>query len=108
MRNESRLSQAGRFHKQLWLVMHRLSIITLNVRGILNSSRKRRAIFRQFDNENASLIFLQETYSSNNQENLWSSEWGSKIHFCHSSKHSKGVAILLNPKIQDTKLCMFQ
>ena len=88
--------------------MHRLSIITLNVRGILNSSRKRRAIFRQFDNENASVIFLQETYSSNNQENLWSSEWGSKIHFCHSSKHSKGVAILLNPKIQDTKLCMFQ
>ena len=101
MRNGSRLSQAGRFHKQSWLVMHRLSFITLNVRGI-NSSRKRRAIFRQLHNKNASVIFLQETYSSNNQEKLWSSEWGSKIHFCHGSKHSKGVAILFNPKIQVT------
>ena len=75
--------------------------ITLNVRGI-NSLRKRRAIFRQLHNKNASVIFLQETYSSNNQEKLWSSEWGSKIHFCHGSKHSKGVAILFNPKIQVT------
>ena len=87
--------------------MHRLSFITLNVRGI-NSSRKRRAIFRQLHNKNASVIFLQETYSSNNQEKLQSTEWGSKIHFCHGSKHSRGVAILSNPKIQDTKLCMFQ
>ena len=101
MRNGSHLSQAGRFHKQSWLVMHRLSFSTLNVRGI-NSSRKRRAIFRQLHNKNASVIFLQETYSSNNQEKLWSSEWGSKIHFCHGSKHSKGVAILFNPKIQVT------
>ena len=67
MRNGSHLSQAGRFHKQSCLVMHRLSFITLNVRGI-NSSRKRRAIFRQLHNKNASVIFLQETYSSNNQE----------------------------------------
>ena len=65
MRNGSRLSQAGRFHKQLWSVMH--SFITLNVRGI-NSLRKRRAIFRQLHNKNASVIFLQETYSSNNQK----------------------------------------
>ena len=81
--------------------MHRLSFITLNVRGI-NSSRKRRAIFRQLHNKNASVIFLQETYSSNNQEKLWSNEWGSKIHFCHGNKHSKGVAILFSPKIQVT------
>ena len=101
MRNGSRLSQAGRFHKQLRLVMQRLSFITLNVRGI-NSSLKRRAIFRQLHNKDASVIFLQETYSSNNQEKLWSSEWGRKIHFCHGSKHSKGVAISFNPKIQVT------
>ena len=69
-------------------VMHRLSFSTLNVRGI-NSSRKRRGIFRQLHNKNASVIFLQETYSSNSQEKLWSSEWGSKTHFCHGSKHSK-------------------
>ena len=78
--------------------MHRLSFFALNVRGI-NSSRKRRAIFGQLHNKNASVIFLQEMYSSNYQEKLWSSEWGSKIHFSHGSKHSKGVAILFNPKI---------
>lgn len=82
-------------------MLRKLSFITLNVRGI-NSSRKRRAIFRQLHNKNASIIFLQETYSSNDQERLWSNEWGSKIHFCHGSKHSKGTAILFNPKLQIT------
>ena len=74
-----------------------LSLITLNVRG-LNSSRKRCAIFRQLHHKNASIIFLQETYSTNNLEKVWSNEWGNKIYFCHGSKHSKGVAILFNPK----------
>ena len=78
--------------------MDKLSLITLNVRG-LNSSRKRRAIFRQLHHKNASIIFLQETYSTNNLEKVWSNEWGSKIYFCHGSKHSKGVAILFNPKL---------
>ena len=77
----------------------KLSLITLNVRG-LNSSRKRRAIFRQLHQKNASIIFLQETYSTNNLEKVWSNEWGSKIYFCHGSKHSKGVAILFNPKLR--------
>ena len=79
--------------------MDKLSLITLNVRGI-NSSRKRRAIFRQLHRKNASIIFLQETYSTNNLEKAWSNEWGSKIYFCHGSKHSKGVAILFNPKFR--------
>ena len=99
MCNGSHLSQAGLFHKQSCLVTHRLSFITLSVRGI-NSLWKRWTIFRQLYNKNTSVIFLQETYSSNNQEKLWSSEWDSKIHFGHGSKHSKGVAILFNPKIQ--------
>ena len=77
--------------------MDKLSLITLNVRG-LNSSRKRRAIFRQLHHKNASIIFLKETYSTNNLEKVWSNEWGNKIYFCHGSKHSKGVAILFNPK----------
>ena len=79
--------------------MGKLSFITLNVRG-LNGSRKRRAIFRQLHNKKSSVIFLQETYSSVSEENNWSTEWGSKIYFCHGSKHSKGVAILFNPKLK--------
>ena len=78
--------------------MHKLSFVSLNVRG-LNASRKRRAIFRQLHNRRASVIFLQETYSSPDQEKIWSNEWGSKIYFSHGSKHSKGVAILFNPKL---------
>ena len=31
---------------------------------------------------------------------MWSNEWGSKIYFCHGSKHSNGVAILFNPKLR--------
>ena len=31
---------------------------------------------------------------------MWSNEWGSKIYFCHDSRHSKGVAILFNPKFR--------
>ena len=29
---------------------------------------------------------------------MWSNEWGRKNYFCHDGKHSKGVAILFNPK----------
>ena len=74
----------------------------------MNASRKRRAIFRQLHNKKASVNFLQETYSSANQEKNWSNEWGSKIYFCHGSKHSKGVAILFNPKLQVSVEIMVQ
>lgn len=87
--------------------MHKLSFVTLNVRG-LNASRKRRAIFRQLHNRRASVIFLQETYSSPDQEKIWSNEWGSKIHFSHGSKHSKGVAILFNPKLHVSSETLLQ
>ena len=49
------------------IIMNKLSFTTLNVRG-LNNSRKRRAIFRQLHINKYSIIFLQETYSSTEQE----------------------------------------
>ena len=79
--------------------MNKLSFTTLNVRG-LNSSRKRRAIFRQLQINKYSIVFLQATYSSTQQEKVWSNKWGSKVCFCHGSKHSKGVAILFNPRLK--------
>ena len=63
---------------------------------------KRRAIFRQLHTRKVSIAFLQETYSSKAQENIWSAEWGGKIYFNHGSKHSKGVAILFDPKLTVT------
>ena len=79
--------------------MNKLSFTTLIFRG-LNSSRKRRAIFRQLHINKYSIIFLQETYSSTEQEKVWSNDWGSKVYFCHGSKHSKEVAILFNPRLK--------
>ena len=63
---------------------------------------KRRAIFRQLHTRKVSIAFLQETYSSKAQENIWSAEWGGKIYFNHENKHSKGVAILFDPKLTVT------
>ena len=47
-------------------------------------------------------IFLQETYSEPNDENIWKSEWGGDIFFSHGSLHSRGVCILLNPSLNYT------
>ena len=77
--------------------MRKLSFITLNVRG-LNASRKTRAIFRQLHNKKASVIFLQETYNSPDQEKIWSNKWGSKIYFCHGSKHAQDAEFVWNGK----------
>ena len=39
--------------------------------------------------------FLQETYSTEETENLWKSQWPGEIYFAHGSIHSRGVAILI-------------
>ena len=62
-------------------------------------TKKRRAIFRQMHIRKASIAFLQETYSKAAQENIWKTEWGGKIYFNHGSNHSKGVAILFDPRL---------
>ena len=40
-------------------------------------------------------IFIQETYSSEENEKQWINEWGGHITFSHGTKHSKGSAILI-------------
>ena len=71
---------------------------SLNVRG-LNKSIKRRSIFRWLHNQNNHLTFLQETYSSKDCTKTWEAEWGGKVFFSHGTSHSKGVMILVNPKV---------
>ena len=41
---------------------------------------------------------LQETYSLEKDENLWTKDWGNQIIFSHGTCHSSGVAILLDKK----------
>ena len=69
-------------------------ILSLNVRGI-RSFDKRKALFHWLSKEESNIIFLQETYSTPEVENIWKSQWRGDIFFSHSSEHSRGVMILL-------------
>ena len=81
-------------------------IISLNVRG-LNSSKKRRKIFKWLHEQTAHCYFLQETFSTEKTVALWQSEWGGKVFYNHGSNHSKGVMILVKPKYQlEVKKCI--
>ena len=78
----------------------KFKIISLNVRGIRDQT-KRRSIFTYLKDQKANFYFLQETYSDVNDESIWQSEWGGKILFSHETHHSKGVCILLDPTINN-------
>ena len=73
--------------------MSDITIISLNVKG-LQSDRKRRDIFNNLRNKKSSLIFLQETHSSEKDEKRWTAEWGHKCFFSHGNTNSAGVMIL--------------
>ena len=75
-----------------------LSVVSLNVRGIREQT-KRRSIFSYLKDQRANVYFLQETYSEPADENMWKNEWGGKIFFSHGTNHSKGVCILINPSV---------
>lgn len=75
-----------------------LKIFSYNVRG-LGEKRKRLSIFRFLKANYKGIIFLQETHSTRNIENLWKGEWGGKIYFGHGTSKSNGVAILFPRQI---------
>ena len=75
------------------MVKDDLKIISYNVRG-LNNSRKRVSIYTFLKYWNCDIAFLQETYSSKDEEVKWVQDWGGSGVFVHGTKHSKGVAIL--------------
>ena len=68
-------------------------ILSLNVRGI-RSFDNRKALFHWLSKEKSNIIFLQETYSTPEVENIWKSQWRGDIFFSHGSEHSRGVMIL--------------
>ena len=67
--------------------------MSLNVRGI-RSFDKIKALFHWLSKEKSNIIFLQETYSTPEVENIWKSQWRGDIFFSHGSEHSRGVMIL--------------
>ena len=76
--------------------MKLIKILSLNVRGLRNHV-KRRALFLYLKNQKADFYCLQETFSLEEDEVIWASEWGGKILFSHGTKHSKGAGILQSP-----------
>ena len=84
------------------------SLLSLNVRE-LNDARKRRTIFTWLHHQSADIIFLQETCSTPEIENMWKNEWGGQFIFSHGIRHSRGVAICfkstLNFDIKTVKTC---
>ena len=78
-----------------------LKVSTLNVTG-LNKSCKQRQLFRWLHQQNAEVIFLQETYLSTQTIKIWENVWGGKICASHGSTHSRGVMIMFKPRLDVT------
>ena len=80
--------------------MTEVKLLSLNVRG-LQDSKKRRELFlwlKLNHKGSKSFILLQETHSKIEDELLWEKEWGSQILFSHGTSQSRGVVILF-PKV---------
>ena len=79
-----------------------IAVNSFNCRG-LSDSNKRNTIFNWLRSRHNGITMLQETHSVQSDENKWASEWGGDVFFSHGSRQSKGVAILIPPKM-GTKL----
>jgi len=75
-------------------------LVSLNVRGLC-SLNKRKAILMWLVKQKADIVFLQETYSSSEDENFWNTQWKGKMLFSHGSNHSKGTLVLIKQVCQD-------
>jgi exonuclease III len=76
----------------------KLNLISVNVRGI-HSYAKRMNVFQWLKKMKVDIIFLQETYSTKDNERFWKCQWDGKIFQAHGTNHSKGVAILIKKNV---------
>ena len=76
-----------------------LKIITLNVNGIAEKP-KRTNIFNYMRTLNADLYTLQETHNASDIDELnWAREWGGPVFWSRGTRHSRGVAIFVHPRL---------
>ena len=81
--------------------MLNLSLVTLNVNGIRNTTKRRR-IFQFCRLLRVDVILLQETHiSCESDVHLWSFEWGGGLFASFGSEKSCGTVILVSPKLVD-------
>ena len=70
-----------------------LNIISLNVRG-LREPVKRRSVF-EFYRKRCHILCIQETHSIQDDEKIWTAEWGGRVFFSHGNSNARGVAMLI-------------
>ena len=79
-------------------------LLSLNAWGI---GTLEKALFHWLSKDKAEIVFLQETYSSPDVENVWKTQWNGDLNFAHSSEHSRGVLILVKERLNfELKSCM--
>ena len=75
-----------------------VNIISLNVRG-LRDSQKRRTIFDYY-RKKCNILCIQETHSDEDSCQMWTNEWGGRGYYNHGEKNARGVAILIKKGMQ--------
>ena len=86
-------------------------ILSCNIRGIGDKAKRKKTFnFIKRNSSSKSIIFLQETHSTKQVENLWRHQWHGDMIFSHGRSNSKGCCIafrydleykLLSPEISD-------
>ena len=74
-----------------------LQIVTLNVRGIVDTV-KRRSILNYYS-DRANILCFQETHSTKEDEQIWKSEWHGTTIFSHGTSSARGVSIYLKDSL---------
>ena len=69
--------------------------IAVNV--LINFSHQIRSLL--IVNFDADIIFLQETCSTRDIENIWRKQWKVEMFFSHGSNHSRGVLVLMKDNL---------
>ena len=73
-----------------------LTFIANNIKGIQNNS-KRLSVVEYFRNKlgNNGILFLQETHSTFNDENIWKNYFNGPVFYSHGTSQSCGVLLLI-------------
>ena len=74
-------------------------MLSLNVRGF-RALEKRKALLIWLGKQNADIVFLQETYSTKDVENIWKFQWKGPMIFAQGSNRSCGVLVLVKNRLE--------
>ena len=85
------------------LIMDKLRIGSLNVRGLRDFS-KRKEVFKYMKNKGLHVLCIQETHSTADEELLWKQQWGAGCtYYSHGSNLARGVAVFCSDSKVQTK-----